>query len=89
MHVDASARLELDDLPLNLQPGELSVDFAEDLTDELNGQPNNIREEVEKNLILKMLQKTNYNKKQTAKLLNMSRNTLYNKLDKYGISTSR
>jgi two-component system, NtrC family, response regulator AtoC len=46
----------------------------------------NIREEMEKRLILNMLQKTSYNKKKSAKLLSMSRKTLYNKLKKYGIS---
>jgi len=40
---------------------------------------------VEKNLILTTLKKTNFNKKKTAELLNMSRRTLYNKLEKYGI----
>ena len=49
----------------------------------------NIREEIEKNLIIKTLQKTRCNKKKTAELLNMSRKTLYNKLERYGISTSR
>ena len=46
----------------------------------------NVREDMERNLILKTLQKTDYNKKKTAELLNMSRTTLYNKLGKYGIS---
>ncbi|MCP4400437.1 MAG: sigma-54-dependent Fis family transcriptional regulator [bacterium] len=46
----------------------------------------NIREDMERNLIVKTLQKTGYNKKKTAELLNMSRTTLYNKLGKYGIS---
>jgi DNA-binding NtrC family response regulator len=46
----------------------------------------NIREEMEKNLILTMLQKTDYNKKKTAEMLNMSRKTLYSRLKKYGIS---
>ncbi|GAK57251.1 two component, sigma54 specific, transcriptional regulator, Fis family [Candidatus Vecturithrix granuli] len=45
----------------------------------------NIRDDMERALILDMLQKTNFNKKKTAELLNMSRNTLYNKLEKYGI----
>ena len=49
--------------------------------------PENIREDMEKNLIIKMLQKTNYNKKRTAEILNMSRKTLYSRLKKYGIST--
>jgi two-component system response regulator HydG len=46
----------------------------------------NIREDMERNLILETLQKTEYNKKKAAELLNMSRTTLYNKLGKYGIS---
>jgi DNA-binding NtrC family response regulator len=45
----------------------------------------NIREEMEKKLIIKMLQKAAYNKKKAAELLNMSRRTLYNKLEKYRI----
>jgi DNA-binding NtrC family response regulator len=49
----------------------------------------NIREDMERQLILDMLQKTNYNKKKTAEILNMSRNTLYNKLEKYGIMTPK
>jgi two-component system response regulator AtoC len=49
----------------------------------------NIRAEVEKTLILKMLQQANYNKKKAAELLNMSRNTLYHKLEKYGIATPK
>jgi two-component system response regulator HydG len=44
---------------------------------------------MEKNLILKMLQKTDYNKKKTAELLNMSRKTLYSRLRKYDISTPK
>ncbi len=49
----------------------------------------NIREDMEKELIRKMLQKSGYNKKKTAELLNMSRRTLYNKLEKYRIGVSR
>jgi two-component system response regulator AtoC len=49
----------------------------------------NIREDVEKNLILKMLQKTEYNKKKTAEILDMSRRTLYRKLKRYGIFTPK
>lgn len=45
----------------------------------------NIREDMEKKLIISMLQKADYNKKKAAELLNMSRRTLYNKLEKYGI----
>jgi two-component system response regulator HydG len=41
---------------------------------------------MEKELIMSMLQKADYNKKKAAELLNMSRKTLYNKIEKYGIS---
>ena len=46
----------------------------------------NIREEMERELILKTLRRTRNNKKRAAELLKMSRTTLYNKLDRYGIS---
>lgn len=45
----------------------------------------NIREEMEKMLIIKTLQKMNYNKRKAAEMLDMSRNTLYSKIEKYGI----
>lgn len=48
----------------------------------------NIRERVEKDLIVKMLQRSGYNKKTTAERLSMSRKTLYNKLAKYGIDAA-
>ena len=47
--------------------------------------PENVREDMEIKLIVKMLQKANYNKKKAAELLHMSRRTLYNKLEKYSI----
>ena len=46
----------------------------------------NIMEETEKMLILRMLKQSDYNKRKTAALLEISRKTLYNKLKKYGIS---
>jgi DNA-binding NtrC family response regulator len=49
----------------------------------------NIREKIERDLIVSMLVRTRQNKKKTAELLKMSRKTLYNKLQKYGISPSR
>jgi DNA-binding NtrC family response regulator len=67
-------RIEIGDLPLvfmNQEQPEISE---------------NIRGKMEKELILSMLQKAEYNKKRAAELLNMSRKTLYNKLEKYGIS---
>jgi DNA-binding NtrC family response regulator len=46
----------------------------------------NIMEETEKMLIMRMLKQSDYNKRKTAALLEISRKTLYNKLKKYGIS---
>ncbi|SEJ75738.1 two-component system, NtrC family, response regulator HydG [Cyclobacterium xiamenense] len=42
-------------------------------------------EEQEKSLILKTLEEMKFNKSKTAKMLNMDRKTLYNKLEKYGL----
>ncbi|GAK55595.1 two component, sigma54 specific, transcriptional regulator, Fis family [Candidatus Vecturithrix granuli] len=66
--------IQVDDLP----PNFISFETGEDAE--------NVRDEIEKNLILKALQKTNYNKKKTAEYLNMSRTTLYAKLQKYGLT---
>ncbi len=49
------------------------------------GAPQNIREKMERDLIVSMLARTGYNKKRAAELLGMSRKTLYNKLERYGI----
>lgn len=72
--VSALPTIELEDLP----PDFLSIPQRH--------TPENIREEMEKNLIVNMLKKTGYNKKKTAELLNMGRKTLYRKLKKYGIT---
>ncbi|SHN27078.1 two-component system, NtrC family, response regulator HydG [Cyclobacterium lianum] len=42
-------------------------------------------EEQEKMLIMKTLEELKFNKSKTAKVLNMDRKTLYNKLEKYGL----
>lgn len=44
-----------------------------------------VQQQTEKELILKTLAETKYNKSKAAKLLNIDRTTLYNKLAKYGI----
>lgn len=44
-----------------------------------------IQEENEKALIQQTLIKTKYNKSLTAKILNIDRKTLYNKMDRYGL----
>jgi DNA-binding NtrC family response regulator len=46
----------------------------------------NIRQDMEKDLIVKILQSTKYNRSRTAELLNMSRKTLYSKMEKYGLN---
>jgi DNA-binding NtrC family response regulator len=63
--------------------GDLPPGFMNQETSEASG---NIRDKMERELILSMLQKAEYNKKKAAELLNMSRKTLYNKIEKYGIS---
>ncbi len=42
-------------------------------------------QEYERRIIQRTLAKTGYNKKQAAEILNISRKTLYNKLERYGI----
>jgi two-component system NtrC family response regulator len=46
-------------------------------------------EEVEKELILKALEKAGGNKTRAAKLLGLTRRTLYSRLERYGLSLSR
>ena len=75
--VSSEEIIELDDLPPTFPISPQA------------SNPGNIRDEMEKNLIIKMLEKTNYNKKKTAEILNMSRKTLYNRLRKYGIPTPK
>lgn len=65
--------IDIDDLPPNF------------IASQQNPSSKNIREDMEKKLIIKMLQKADYNKKRAAELLKMSRRTLYNKLEKYQI----
>lgn len=50
-----------------------------------NNSLNNITAEVEKENIIRALVETNGNKSSAAKLLNIDRSSLYNKLKKYGI----
>jgi DNA-binding NtrC family response regulator len=52
-------------------------------------QPCHVREQFERALILNTLETANHNKTRAAELLQMSRKTLYNKMMRYGISSSR
>ncbi len=73
--VSSGVSIEIEDLPLGMQQkAESKTEPAE-----------NIREEMEKQLILKTLLKNEQNKTKTAEDLGMSRKTLYNKIEKYGI----
>ena len=72
--MSAGERIGMADLPVSFLDGGL------------NATPRNIREDMEKHLILRTLQSTNYNRSRVAQLLNMSRKTLYNKMERYGIN---
>jgi transcriptional regulator with PAS, ATPase and Fis domain len=71
--VSMHERIGLEDLPPRFIPGS-----------EYH-RSGNVRERVERELILSMLRKTDQNKTRAAKLLNMSRKTLYNKMARYEI----
>ena len=72
--MSAGERIAMEDLPGTFLDGGL------------NATPRNIREDMEKHLILRTLQSTNFNRSRVAQLLNMSRKTLYNKMERYGIN---
>ena len=74
--VSTAGEIRLEDLPQNFQ----------DISRIETEQDENIREEMEKQLIMNILLKNDYNKTRTAEELHMSRKTLYNKLERYGIS---
>ena len=50
-----------------------------------NGTDVNLRETTERHLIQGVLQNTHFNKKKAAEILKITRKTLYNKIEKYGI----
>lgn len=54
-----------------------------------NGKELNDLSDVEKNHIIETLKKTNSNVAASARLLNISRNTLYNKIKKYNINLKK
>ena len=73
--MSSGGRIGMEDLPVHF----LDQDRA--------AGSRNIREDMERALILKMLQTTKYNRSRTAELLNMSRKTLYSKMVKYGLNS--
>ena len=70
-------KIELENLPAYM------------INDKISNTESNVRERIEKKLLLKTLDETGFNKKKTAGILSMSRATLYNKLEKYGIPIDR
>lgn len=68
-----TSEINIKDLPVNFD--DLNVVAPDD----------DLLQNSEKAIILKVLKSSQYNKKKTAELLNISRRTLYNKLEKYGI----
>jgi two-component system, NtrC family, response regulator HydG len=77
-------------LDKNALPQEIV--FSTVLQQETNGDPaseNDLKSQTgktEKEIIMATLQKAKYNKSKAAKMLNIDRRTLYNKLKLYGIS---
>jgi DNA-binding NtrC family response regulator len=67
-------RIEMEDLPVHF------------LGDGYAAEPADIRQEMERDLIVRTLQSTKYNRSRTADILNMSRKTLYSKMAKYGLN---
>lgn len=77
-----------EELEKNALPREIlfSVSMSPDNPSETKLDLKSQTEKTEKEIILASLQKTKYNKSNAAKLLNIDRRTLYNKLKQYGIS---
>lgn len=73
--MSSGGRIGMEDLP---------VHFLESARTEDGG---NIREDMERSLILRVLQRTKYNRSRAAEILNMSRNTLYTKMARYGLNS--
>ncbi len=73
--MSSGGRIGMEDLPVHF------------LDEDHDAGTRNIREDMERGLILKMLQSTKYNRSRTAELLNMSRKTLYSKMVKYGLNS--
>lgn len=65
---------------------EISPDIYSNGSGENNLKLNKQSKENEKDIIEKTLEKTNYNKSKAARLLNIDRKTLYNKLKQYAIA---
>jgi len=81
--LDKKGKIQTIDLPENIRQAsgeeiKENVDFDKGL--------GVLVDDYEHQLILHALEKNNFNKLQTAKMLNMNRGTLMSKLKKYGIN---
>ena len=81
--LDKKGKISVSDLPENVRQASGATDIQEMDFDKGLGV---LVEDYERNLILRALEQNNFNKLQTAKMLNMNRGTLMSKLKKYGIS---
>jgi len=70
--------------PPAIRPQDLPIQLIEEEQPE-----NETLEAVEKAHILKILNKTNWNITQSAKILGIDRVTLYNKIEKYNLKRNR
>ncbi|HHY90067.1 MAG TPA: sigma 54-interacting transcriptional regulator, partial [Clostridiales bacterium] len=77
--VDYGKEIQVNHLPRNIRKSEINMKSRG------NRGLKEILEEVEKEVILEYLKKTGGNRTETAKALNISRSSLYEKLWKYGI----
>ena len=82
--LDKTGMIRLADLPPHIRQNNKSMGNGEDA--DLSQGLNKLVEDYERNLILKALDQNNYNKFQTAKMLNMNRSTFMSKLKKYNIA---
>lgn len=72
---------------INTLPEEMTTQLDEtDPIPPIGTDLKSLKEANEKEHILKVLEETRYNKSLAAKMLNIDRTTLYNKMAKYGIS---
>lgn len=83
--LDKSGMIKVTDLPGYIRQSSRGKGGNESEVD-LNRGLNNLVEDFERNLIIKALEENNYNKFQTAKMLNMNRSTFMSKLKKYTIN---
>ena len=77
--------IRVEDLPLRIR-GYPEISDEIDLGQKgLEAQVKDLTEKIEKELILKALEKCNQNRTNTAELLKISRKTLFNKMKQYGL----